>query len=156
MALRLRIVQGRPHGQDLCFAPGEYLFGRGNECHVRPNSEWVSREHCLLRVGTDGVWLRDLGSRNGTLVNGTRLLAECNLHPGDLVEVGPLVFLVQFDPSHLGTAEVGADTVSCVPTISETLFSGTGTRPEGPLSDEATPPGGIRPAPAVESPRGSS
>lgn len=143
MTVRLRIVQGRPHGQDLCFSRGEYLFGRGAECHVRPNSEWVSRQHCLLRVGPDAAWLRDLGSRNGTLVNGTRLVDECDLHAGDLVEVGPLVFLVQFDPTAPGTAEAPADTVACVRTESETLRP-RDIHPAGPSLDPPTPPGGVR------------
>jgi len=98
MVIRLRLVQGRPQGQQLLFESGEYLFGRGAECHVRPNCEWVSREHCLLRVTPDAALLRDLGSRNGTLVNGVRIVEEHNLAHGDLVVVGPLVFEVQFDP----------------------------------------------------------
>ena len=98
MVIRLRLVQGRPQGQQLFFNRGEYLFGRGAECHVRPNSEWVSRQHCMLRVTPEAVSLRDLGSRNGTLVNGVRLVEERHLSHGDLVEVGPLVFEVQFDP----------------------------------------------------------
>jgi pSer/pThr/pTyr-binding forkhead associated (FHA) protein len=97
MTLRLRIVHGKPNGTQLSFDRGEYLFGRGAECHVRPNSEWVSRQHCLLRVTPEAAWLRDLGSPTGTLVNGVRLLREQLLAQGDLVEVGPLVFEVQID-----------------------------------------------------------
>jgi pSer/pThr/pTyr-binding forkhead associated (FHA) protein len=97
MNVKLLVVQGRPAGKTLAFTVGEYYFGRGAECHVRPNSEWVSRQHCLLRVTAGEVHLRDLGSRNGTLVNGTRLHEECQLHDGDLVQIGPLVFKIQFD-----------------------------------------------------------
>jgi predicted component of type VI protein secretion system len=78
----------------MLFPHGEYVFGRGAECHVRPNSDWVSRQHCLLRVTAEGAFLRDLGSRNGTLVNGTRLLDECCLQDGDQLQIGPLVFEV--------------------------------------------------------------
>lgn len=99
MNLKLLIVQGRPEGKSLLFPPGEYVFGRGAECHVRPNSDWVSRQHCLLRVTTDEAWLRDLGSRNGTLVNGVRLCGERRLRAGDQVQVGPLVFEVLLDSS---------------------------------------------------------
>lgn len=94
MSIRLRIVQGRPAGKSMLFPYGEYVFGRGAECHVRPNSDWVSRQHCLLRVTAEGAFLRDLGSRNGTLVNGTRLLDECCLQDGDQLQIGPLVFEV--------------------------------------------------------------
>src|SRR5262249_30045201 len=64
---------------------------------VRPNSDWVSRQHCMLRVSEDGVYLRDLGSRNGTLVNGSRLKGECRLEHGDKLQVGPLVFQLVLD-----------------------------------------------------------
>jgi pSer/pThr/pTyr-binding forkhead associated (FHA) protein len=104
MTVRLRIVHGRPRGQYLSFEHGEYLFGSGTECNVRPNSGWVSRQHCLLRVTPAGAWLRDLGSCNGTLVNGVRLVDECGLAHGDLIEVGPLVFEVQLGPTPPGGA----------------------------------------------------
>ncbi len=97
MTVKLRVVQGRPAGKTLVFAAGDYYFGRGAECHVRPNSEWVSRQHCLLRVCADSAWLRDLGSRNGTLVNGALLHEEYRLCQGDQVQVGPLVFEIQLD-----------------------------------------------------------
>ena len=95
--IKLRVMQGRPAGKCLKFARGDFYFGRGAECQVRPNSDWVSRQHCLLRVTRDGAWLRDLGSRNGTLVNGELLDGERRLEVGDQVQVGPLVFEVHPD-----------------------------------------------------------
>ena len=97
MNLQLRIVQGQPRGTNLVFERGEYLFGRGAECHVRPNSEWVSRQHCLLRVTPETASIRDLASWCGTLVNGVRVTQEQALFHGDLVGVGPLVFEVCLD-----------------------------------------------------------
>jgi pSer/pThr/pTyr-binding forkhead associated (FHA) protein len=97
MNVKLLVVQGRPSGKHFDFGRGEYYFGRGNECHVRPNSDWVSRQHCLLRVTQDAAFLRDLGSRNGTLVNGALLEGERCLAEGDLVQVGPLVFQVHLE-----------------------------------------------------------
>jgi pSer/pThr/pTyr-binding forkhead associated (FHA) protein len=94
MNVKLRIVQGRPQGKSMVFPQGEYVFGRGAECHVRPNSDWVSRQHCLLRITAEGAFLRDLGSRNGTLINGARFTEERQLQHGDQVQVGPLVFEV--------------------------------------------------------------
>src|SRR5438445_3372806 len=98
MTVKLLVVQGRPYGKSLLFPNGEYYFGRGPECHVRPESEWVSRQHCLLRVTGDAAFLRDLGSRNGTLVNGTLLERERRLFHGDQVQIGPLVFEVRLAP----------------------------------------------------------
>src|SRR5262245_47567386 len=135
MVIRLRLVQGRPQGQQLLFERGEYLFGRGAECHVRPNSEWVSREHCLLRVTPEAALLRDLGSRNGTLVNGVRILEEQNLAHGDLVVVGPLVFQVQFDPAPLPgevSPQVPHDTLPWNVECEDTGDPGPPPRPEPP------------------------
>ena len=92
--IQLRVVQGRPAGKCLKFARGDFYFGRGAECQVRPNSDWVSRQHCLLRVTPVGVTLRDLGSRNGTLLNGALLTGEQPLRHGDQIQIGPVVFEV--------------------------------------------------------------
>jgi pSer/pThr/pTyr-binding forkhead associated (FHA) protein len=94
MSVTMKVVQGKPHGSTLDFPEGDFVFGRGPECHVRPNSELVSRQHCLLRVRGQTVLVRDLGSTNGTLVNGVRLIDECTLHAGDTVQLGTLVLEV--------------------------------------------------------------
>jgi pSer/pThr/pTyr-binding forkhead associated (FHA) protein len=103
MNFKLLVVQGKPAGKSLVFPRGEYYFGRGPECHVRPESEWVSRQHCLLRVTGEAAFIRDLGSRNGTLVNGTLVECERRLFHGDQVQIGPLVFEVRLTPA--GTAD---------------------------------------------------
>jgi pSer/pThr/pTyr-binding forkhead associated (FHA) protein len=105
MNFKLLVVQGKPAGKSLVFPRGEYYFGRGPECHVRPESEWVSRQHCVLRVTGDAAFLRDLGSRNGTLVNGTLLERERRLLHGDQVQIGPLVFEVRLVPAETDEGE---------------------------------------------------
>ena len=108
MDVQLKVVQGKPKGHLLRFGQGEYVFGRGPECHIRPISEWVSRQHCIFRVGKDMVSIRDLGSTNGTLVNGRLVTEECSLHNGDTVQVGPLVLeLVVTDESTLNDRAAG-------------------------------------------------
>lgn len=91
MKVTMLVVQGRPKGKCLRFPSGDYLIGRGVECQVRPNSAWVSRQHCILRIDEAAVHVRDLGSTNGTLVNGVRVVGERTLEPGDQLQVGPLV-----------------------------------------------------------------
>jgi pSer/pThr/pTyr-binding forkhead associated (FHA) protein len=102
MNVQLLVTQGRPAGKTLTFGPGEYYFGRGEECHVRFNSDWVSRQHCLLVVGFERALLTDLGSRNGTLVNGRLLQQEQSLKEGDQVHIGPVVFEVRLEPESAG------------------------------------------------------
>lgn len=96
MEVEMRVVQGKQRGQRIRFRQGEFVFGRGPECHLRPNSEWVSRQHCLLRVGAQTVSIRDLGSTNGTLINGDRVVGERPLASGDKLQLGPLVLEVAF------------------------------------------------------------
>lgn len=95
MDVHLVVVKGNPRGRTLTFGPGEYLFGRGPECHVRPDSEWVSRQHCLLAISDETLTLKDLGSTNGTLVNGSRVIGMRDLTHGDTVQIGPLVLQVR-------------------------------------------------------------
>src|SRR5437899_10902458 len=45
MHVSLVVVHGKPQGKSLGFGCGEFVFGRGNECHIRPTSFWVSRQH---------------------------------------------------------------------------------------------------------------
>jgi pSer/pThr/pTyr-binding forkhead associated (FHA) protein len=105
MDVQMLVVEGRPRGKSLKFPRGEFVFGRGPECHVRPDGPSISRQHCLLRVDSSGVCIRDLGSTNGTLVNGTRVLDERPLQDGDLVQLGPLVLQLRLVPSAAETVE---------------------------------------------------
>src|SRR5438445_13268482 len=107
MEVQMLVVQGKQRGQTIRVPEGEYIFGRGPECHLRPNSDWVSRQHCALRISADTVHIKDLGSTNGTLVNGARVIGERRLTPGDLLQLGPLVLELNFnDPQSLrDTAE---------------------------------------------------
>jgi pSer/pThr/pTyr-binding forkhead associated (FHA) protein len=94
MSVKMKVVQGKPNGSYLDFPEGEFVVGRGPECHVRPNSELISRQHCMLLVSGRVVRVRDLGSTNGTLVNGKRVVEECSLGNGDTLQLGPLVLEV--------------------------------------------------------------
>jgi pSer/pThr/pTyr-binding forkhead associated (FHA) protein len=97
MEVTLLVLQGRPQRKSLVFPRGSYVFGRGMECQVRPNSEWVSRQHCQLLVTGDAASIRDLGSRNGTLINRERVMGERGLSNGDQLQIGPLVFEVRLE-----------------------------------------------------------
>ncbi|MFO0864116.1 MAG: FHA domain-containing protein [Gemmataceae bacterium] len=120
MDIRLVLVKGSPKGTALRLSPGQILVGRGEECHVRSSSALVSRQHCLFEVEGDALHLRDLGSTNGTLVNGTRLCGICSLHDGDLVEVGSIILQVQIDYLGDPIRESIADTsVNAKDTISD-------------------------------------
>ena len=70
------------------------LIGRHPECDVRLDLAKISRRHCCVALAYDRVMIRDLGSRNGLRVNG-RLIDEAQLHPGDEVAIGPILYRVE-------------------------------------------------------------
>jgi predicted component of type VI protein secretion system len=94
MKVQLIVVQGKPEGKTIPLLGPRFKIGRGETCHLRPNSEQVSREHAEFVVSATEVTVADLGSRNGTLVNGRAITAAASLKDGDLVQVGPLTFAV--------------------------------------------------------------
>ncbi len=90
----LRAAWQRPHMPVLALptADGPVTLGRSRDCDCVLAEPSVSRRHAELRR-EGGRWLlRDLGSRNGTRVNGVRLLDEAEVWPGDRVSLGDARF----------------------------------------------------------------
>ena len=90
----LRAAWHRPHVPVLALpeTDGPVTLGRSRNCDCVLADPSVSRRHAELRR-EGGRWiLRDLGSRNGTRVNGARLLAEAEVGPGDRVSFGDARF----------------------------------------------------------------
>jgi serine phosphatase RsbU (regulator of sigma subunit) len=114
---------GRAHTNDLCY----------------PEDASLSRRHLLIERGEDCWSVTDLGSKNGTLLNGSRLTGKHELKPGDRLMVGQLA-IACVDPS----AEDNTDVVF-VPGAQPALESAATvmTSLEGLLSDESISP--VRP-----------
>ena len=105
MKVQLIVVQGKPEGKTIPLLGPRFKIGRGETCHLRPNSEQVSREHAEFAVNESVVTVADLGSRNGTLVNGRAITAPQSLRNGDLVQVGPLTFEVSIQGAPVEAAK---------------------------------------------------
>src|SRR5205085_10880409 len=72
----------------------ETSIGRDDACDFKLNTPSVSRRHArLLREGAR-YWIEDNKSANGTFVNGQRI-TRAELHAGDLVQIGPHLFVFQ-------------------------------------------------------------
>lgn len=90
--VELKVLEGRQAGKTIPLHVRQFLIGREQDCHLRPNSDLVSRHHCVFTVDEFAVRLRDLGSTNGTYVNGDRIQGQVVLKAGDKVSVGKLAF----------------------------------------------------------------
>lgn len=106
----LSVVRGPAEGRRITVPSGELELGRGcpSPGDLGPDSS-VSRRHALISVTQDGrVAIRDLGSANGTYVNGERLskFDRHQLHHGDTIVLGETVMELETGGSHL------ADTAS--------------------------------------------
>jgi hypothetical protein len=78
----------RYRAHDMELSVGEFIVGRGEDCQLALDDALVSRRHALFRISPDRVVVADLGSRNGVLVNGDRILGERVLVDGDRVSIG--------------------------------------------------------------------
>src|SRR5437764_14787649 len=92
--MRARLVSA-DGGPSIDLTKDMTLFGRDEDCDVRLDHKSISKLHCVI-VKTDGLLLlRDLGSTNGTRVNGQRV-RRAALLPNDQLQIASVRFSVQF------------------------------------------------------------
>lgn len=97
MLVKLKIMKGPNVGKEIKIPGPKCLIGRGEGCHMRAQSDAVSRRHCVIVISENECVVRDLNSRNGTLVNEQRITEETVLLQGDILRVGPLEFEIQIE-----------------------------------------------------------
>ena len=72
------------------------VIGRRSDCDLRIPLMSVSKRHCELNHNKGILKIRDLGSRNGTVLNG-KPIDEAVVQAGDSIKIGPLAFVLQVD-----------------------------------------------------------
>lgn len=92
------------------------VVGRDPACDISHDDALLSRRHAEFLSARDEVTVRDLGSRNGIFVNGTRA-AERSLRPGDVVQIGPLRvrYVAESAPVNISADELDIDATKVVP-----------------------------------------
>lgn len=153
MSLRLKIEQGQDAGKTFGLKDGGvYVLGRDPASAVRVLDMKVSKAHCEIEVSkADGVWLRDLSSTQGTLLNGSAVTGDTTLKVGDELKIGFTVLRVLAD----GPADVTA-VASRSPGAAAAAAPAPAASPAAPASPaaQAAPPAQAgttaKPAPAAQ------
>ncbi len=96
MDVILKVLTGAKPGTKIAVKKDKFLIGRSPKCHLCAAHNSVSRQHCLILRRETAVLLKDLDSRNGTLINGHKITPghKIELTSGDELEIGSLRFLV--------------------------------------------------------------
>jgi len=97
MLVRLFVIRGKANKESVAVSLPA-VIGRSRDADLIIIHPMISRRHCQLFKSDGLVKLRDLGSLNGTYLNGEQV-QEAFLPPGAVLTVGPLVFRVEYDAS---------------------------------------------------------
>jgi pSer/pThr/pTyr-binding forkhead associated (FHA) protein len=146
-AAKLVVSAGPMEGEEFALLEEEYVVGRSKDAAICIQDSSVSRNHILLRRADSGWMITDLGSGNGTLVNGEQITDESPLGNGDIITLGDteLTFadmsnatmMVPISPAPSRPRAAAAPAGSAAP-----------SRPERVRSARATPPKPVDPAEA--------
>jgi hypothetical protein len=84
----LTISQGSQAGLSAELAGGMIMIGRGADCQLILDDDYVSTRHARVVATPNGIYVEDLGSTNGTYVNGQRITAPTTITLADSVRIG--------------------------------------------------------------------
>ncbi|MEO6655921.1 MAG: FHA domain-containing serine/threonine-protein kinase, partial [Pyrinomonadaceae bacterium] len=124
MRVTLHVVAGPQTGSDFTFDQHDtFMVGRSEDAQFRlPHDRYFSRHHCILEIAPPQAFLRDLGSTNGTYVNGMRV-ETAYLKSGDRIQGGETILEVEVSTgleefintaSKLGVTQPSIVTVTCL------------------------------------------
>jgi pSer/pThr/pTyr-binding forkhead associated (FHA) protein len=97
MKLNLMVADGVNKGKLIPITKTQFLVGRDATCHLRPASPAVSKRHCAVVVREGKVFVRDLKSTNGTIVNDQPVAGEIEVKDGDKLQIGPLNLVIRIE-----------------------------------------------------------
>ncbi|MEW5740204.1 MAG: FHA domain-containing protein [Myxococcota bacterium] len=163
MGFQLVISEGKEAGREFVFDQDSVLIGRTSECDVILYDPGVSRRHARIFVEDGEFFVEDVGSSNGTQVNG-EVIKRQPLKDGDSISLGPVVFA--FKPTELEPAtaeeqvgEGGAHTrIVSVSELKKSRNKGVALLPKGADRQEVEQLGrrGTTVLPVLKGPRPST
>lgn len=87
--------------------PGISDIGRHPSCAIALSLPLLSRRHARLVVSSEGTTIEDLGSRNGTYVEGVRIASPTTLRHGERIQIGGMTLIFEAPPPGHTTADSG-------------------------------------------------
>jgi pSer/pThr/pTyr-binding forkhead associated (FHA) protein len=98
MKVSLVVASGAHKGKVIPITGLQFLIGRDAQCHLRPASQAISKQHCGVLVRDGQVYIKDFGSTNGTFVNDVLIKStEVPAADGTGLKIGPLDFTVRIE-----------------------------------------------------------
>ena len=88
----LKVIEGLEPGREFALKGQQWVLGRSPECDVVLDVAAVSRRHVILSAESGRFFVQDLGSRNGTYINGTRVSDRAPLQNGDQMLICDILF----------------------------------------------------------------
>src|SRR5690349_20370906 len=108
MKVYLIVAKGKKQGLPIPIDFDLFLIGSGPMCQLRAIHESMGEQHCALLRRERKVFICDLDSGGSTFVNGEEIppSQEWPLHADDIIDVGPLRFMVQFNERALSKRDL--------------------------------------------------
>ena len=135
MAYSLRFISGKYQGGEFPLSDGEVLIGRSSELDMVLIEDMVSRKHAKIACAGDSIQIFDLGSTNGTFVNGEKV-KRARLKEGDRLLIGTNILkLVPADVTKVTDARAAQrslDAIAAAPVVKSTI---SGSLDEVPVID---------------------
>jgi pSer/pThr/pTyr-binding forkhead associated (FHA) protein len=97
------LTAGKHKGEVIPLRIPEFVIGRDRACNLRPVSPIISDRHCAVLIRGNQVFVRDLGSANGTFVNGQPVQGDVELHDQDRLRVAFLTFGIRIEAEATST-----------------------------------------------------
>jgi hypothetical protein len=107
--LQLRVQRGRSEVLRRLSVGQEVVIGRSADADIAIDDERISRRHCQIRWLGSTPDITDLGSSNGSRLNGLRITQRTALHIGDRIDLGDATLLVEPPPERRQVERVPAD-----------------------------------------------
>jgi predicted component of type VI protein secretion system len=116
MKFYLIVAKGKKQGLPVPIDVDLFLIGSGKSCQLRAAHDDIGEQHCAFVMRDRKVFVRDMNSGHPTVVNGEAIESsqEWPLHAGDLIEVGPLKFMIQFREKEMSKRDLEEWALKCL------------------------------------------